>query len=189
VFVPALPKTRQLQDTEVYSKLFYASKLKGIVDAEIAGMSLTQSEKLAKIVEVTKREWAHESDEVKEQVQVMKEEPRDRSHNLAEGSTTPSPEQYQASIDNLSCVADAFLDHIKRTTGWTGFVVLGGPKPDLGGEIVIGSYVLHIDYLLTQFINAINELGSLLVVTVSNLRSRRFSQLSRAMSSCRLVNM
>jgi hypothetical protein len=141
VLVPVLPKTRQLQDTEVYSKLFYASKLKSIVDVEVAGMSLTQTEKLAKIREVTKREWANESDEVKEQVRAKKEEPHDLK--LTEG-TTPSPEQYQESIDDLSFVVNAFLDHIQETTGWTGFMVLGGPKPDIGGEIAIASYVLSI---------------------------------------------
>jgi hypothetical protein len=109
--VPALPRTRQLQDTEAYSKLYYASKLKSIVDAEVSRMSLIPGEnkKFAKIREVTKREWANESDEVKEQVRAKKEEPRNLK--LTEG-TTPSPEQYQESIDDLSFVGNTFLDHI-----------------------------------------------------------------------------
>jgi hypothetical protein len=68
VVMPVIPKTRQLRNTEIYSKLFYTSKLKSMVDAETAGMSLTQSQRFAKLQEVTKREWALESDEVKEQV-------------------------------------------------------------------------------------------------------------------------
>jgi hypothetical protein len=143
--VPALPRTRQLQDTEAYSKLYYASKLKSIVDAEVSGTSLIQNKKFAKIREVTKREWANESDEVKEQVRAKKEEPRNLKST--EG-TTPSPEQYQESIDDLSFVGNAFLDHIRETTGWTGFMVLGGPKPDIGGEIAIASYVLSIIMLI-----------------------------------------
>jgi hypothetical protein len=110
-----------------------------MVDAETAGMLLTQPQRFAKLQEVTKREWALESDEVIEQVRAMKEEQRDLS---PEPSKDPSPEQYQRAIDNLSYVANAFLDHLQKTTGWTGFMVLGGPKPDIGGDIAIGSYVL-----------------------------------------------
>jgi hypothetical protein len=141
--VTSPPKSRQLKDTEVYSKLFYESKLKDIVGSETAGMSL--SEKFVRIGDVTRQEWANESDEVKEQVRAMKGESRNRRH---QNSATPSLEQYQASINDLSYVVNTFLDHIRQTTGWTGFVVLGGPKPDIGGEIAIGSYVLNIDYLL-----------------------------------------
>jgi hypothetical protein len=145
VLLPALPKTRQWQDTEVYLKLFYATKLKKIVDSETAGTSLKQTERMAKIREVAKREYDKESDEVKEQVRAKKEEPR--NHKLTEDSMTPSSEQYQAAIDDLSYVVDTFLSYIRQTTGWTGFVVAGGPKPDIGGEIAIGSYVLSFSYL------------------------------------------
>jgi hypothetical protein len=45
----------------------------------------------------------------------------------------------QAAIDDLSYVASAFLSHIKHMTNWTGFMVLGGLKPDIGGNIAITS--------------------------------------------------
>jgi hypothetical protein len=131
--VIAPQRKRQLQDTEVYSKLFYESKLKAIIDAEITGMS----HNVAKIVGLTKREWANESDDVKAQVQAMKEDLRARSANPPDAS---SPEQRQAAIDNLGHLATAFLDHVHQTTNWTGYMVLGGLKPDMGGEIAIGSY-------------------------------------------------
>jgi hypothetical protein len=137
VLATAIPRTRQLQDTEAYSKLFYESKLKTIVEAEWAGKSLSQTEKLAKILEVTKREWAVESDEVKAKVKAMKTElQKERS---PDPTSPPSPQQLQAAIDDLSYVASAFLTHIKQTTNWSGFMVLGGPKPDIGGEIAIAS--------------------------------------------------
>jgi hypothetical protein len=113
-----------------------------MVDAEIAGKTLTTTQRLATIVDVTKREWANEAESVKEQVYAKKEElVRERSTQkvLTEGTT--SPEQYQTAINNLGNVASAFLDHIKQTTGWIGFMVLGGPKPDIGGEMAVGSYV------------------------------------------------
>jgi hypothetical protein len=136
--VLALPKTRQLQDTEVYSKLFYESKLKEKIAAEIAEQDLSPRDVLAKTREVTKWEWMNESESVKEQVREMKKEyKRDAP---AEGST-PTPEQYQSAINSLSQVGNTFLEHIKQTTGWTGFMVLGGPNPGIGGEISIGSYV------------------------------------------------
>jgi hypothetical protein len=136
VIVPSLPRSRQNQDTEIYSKLFYESKLKRIIDAEVAGLS--NSEKLAKIVEVTRREWEGESDEVRAQVKAMKEDQRHSPQPLGD-SATPSPEQRQAAINELGYTASAFLDHVQKTTGWTGFMVLGGPKPDIGDEMAIGS--------------------------------------------------
>ena len=125
------PKTRQLQDTQVYSKLFYQSKLKPIVEAETSGAS--NAERLAKIVDITKREWANESDEVKAQVRAMKDDISARSVDVS------SPEQRQAAIKDLSRLATAFFDHVHKTTSWTGYIVLGGPEPGMGDEIAIGS--------------------------------------------------
>jgi hypothetical protein len=83
----------------------------------------------------------------------MKEEQRDLT---PEPSEEPSPERYQRAIDDLSYIANAFLDHLRKETGWTGFMVLGGPKPDIGGDIAIGSYVLLI-MTYSQFIDTTNQ--------------------------------
>jgi len=128
-FVP--PKTRQLQDTHAYSKLFYQSKLKAIVEAETSGAS--NAERLAKIAEITKREWANESEEVKAQVRAMKDDISARKPDMS------SPEQRQVAIDDLSHLTTTFLDHVRKTTNWTGYIVLGGPDPGKGDDIAIGS--------------------------------------------------
>jgi len=141
IVLAAIPKTRQLQDTEVYSKLYYQSKIKAIVDKEIDGKVLTTTERLAKIIDVTKREWAKETEEVKARVYTMKEELRTSKPQLPSDSSPASPDHYQTAIDSLGNVTSAFLDHVKQTMGWTGFMVLGGPKPDIGGSIAISSYV------------------------------------------------
>jgi hypothetical protein len=140
IVLASLPKTRLLRDTEVYSKVFYESKLKGIISAEIAGLTLTQAELLAKTLEVTKREWENEPESVKEQVRAMKKKYKQDALSPADDSTR-TPEQYQNAINSLSQVGNSFLEHIKQTTGWTGFMVLGGPNPATGGKISIGSYV------------------------------------------------
>src|SRR4051812_35893904 len=108
ILAASIPKTRQLQDTEVYSKLFYESKLKHIVNEETIGKSLNRTEKLAKIVEVTKWEWALESDEVKAEVKAKKEELQNERKPDLSSDLTPSPEQYQAAINDLSYVTSAF---------------------------------------------------------------------------------
>ena len=105
------------------------------MEAEIAGRSLSQTEKLAKILEVTKREWAVESDEVKAKVKLTKAELQKERGSAGE----PSPDKFQVAINDLSYVASAFLTHIKQTTNWTGFLVLGGPKLDIGGEMAVAS--------------------------------------------------
>ena len=141
IILASIPKTRQLQNTEIYSKLYYEDKLKAIVDAEIDGKVLTTNERLAKILEVTKREWEKETEEVKARVFAMKDELRERASKPPSDSSQPSSEDYQNAINNLTNVASSFLDHIKKTTGWIGFMVLGGPKPDIGDSIAISSYV------------------------------------------------
>jgi hypothetical protein len=135
----AVPRMRQLRDTEVYSKLFYESKLKGLVDGETEGSTFTSAERFHKVMEVMKREWALESDAVKAQVQAMKEELQKERDSKANGDSEPTPKQRQAAIDNLNHVASTFLLHIKRTTGWTGFVVLGGPKLNAGTDVAVAS--------------------------------------------------
>jgi hypothetical protein len=134
----SVPKQRQLQDAEVYSKLFYETRIKKIVDEEIGDATLTRSERLAKIVEVTKREWAKESDEVKNEVKAKKEEMQ-AERKQSDPDSAPSAKQCRSAIDNLSHVAAAFLKHIKQTTGWTAFLVVGGPRPDSERELAITS--------------------------------------------------
>ena len=120
-----------LQDTQVYSKLFYESKLKAIVDLELGDQTPTKGERLAKVVEVAKREWEKESEEVKAMVKARKDE-MEMERGLDD---KPS----QASISDLSQVVGSFLKHVKQTTGWTAFLVAGGPNPDLGGALAIAS--------------------------------------------------
>jgi molecular chaperone GrpE (heat shock protein) len=121
-------KGRALQDTQVYSKLYYKSKLKAIVDEELKDKAPKKQERFAKVMEVTKREWAKESEEVKETVRRKRDE-------MQQAKDKPSP----AAIDNLSHVVHNFLRHLRQTTGWTGFLVIGGPQPDTGGELAIAS--------------------------------------------------
>src|SRR4051812_44181098 len=94
IFTTSIPKTRQLQDTEVYSKLFYESKLKSIVEAEIAGEPLTHGKRLVKVVEVTKREWARESEEIKKEVRAKKEE-LEKDRKPVPAGELPGPKQRQ----------------------------------------------------------------------------------------------
>jgi hypothetical protein len=111
--------------------MFYESKLKAIVAEELEGKQATKGEKFKKLMEVTKREWAKENDAVKEQV-------RERKEAMEREQESDSQATIDA-IDDLGHVVGAFLQHIKRTTGWTGFLIIGGPKPDLGGDLVITS--------------------------------------------------
>jgi hypothetical protein len=110
-------KGRTLQETQVYSKMFYESKLKAIIDDELKGKSVTKPERLSKTVEVTKREWENESEDVKDEVRKRREELK-REQSSEEALS-------QAAIDNLGHVVSTFLQHLKKTTGWTGFFVIG----------------------------------------------------------------
>jgi hypothetical protein len=123
-------KRRHLHEAQVYSKLYYESKLKAIVDEELKGTWLTPQERLPKTVEVTKREWANESDEVQRQVRERRKELRKEQN---------SDQALSWAIDHLGHVVGDFLQQLKKATGWTGFFVTGGPKPDMGGELAIAS--------------------------------------------------
>jgi hypothetical protein len=128
----ATSKSRTWQDSQVYSKLFYESKLKVVVDRELDGKNPTKGERLARVIDVAKREWENESDEVKEIVRAKKEE-------MEIERELPGDKRSQAAIDNLSQVVGAFLKHVKQTTGWTAFLVAGGPNPDLDGALSLAS--------------------------------------------------
>jgi hypothetical protein len=125
------PKGQSLQETHVYSKLYYDSKLKAIIDKELESKPATKQERLSKMTEVTKREWANESEAVKDEVRKRKDEIEKEKGSEEVAS--------QAAIDSLGHVVGTFLQHLKQTTGWTGFLVMGGPKPDLGGGLAIAS--------------------------------------------------
>jgi hypothetical protein len=138
IFLDA-PKIRPLRDTEVYSKLFYETKLKSIVEEEMKGHALPNHGRFSKVLEVTKREWEKESDEVKAEVQARKADLQKERESKMNNPEPPTSKQRQAAIDDMSHIASTFLLHIKRTTGWTGFVVLGGRKPNAGSDFAVGS--------------------------------------------------
>lgn len=126
-----------LQDTQVYSRLFYESKLKQLIDQEFEDRSPTKEERFAMALKVTKREWENESEEVRAIVKAKKEE---LQLERSEADLIPTSEDKQVqAINNLGSVVSAFLQHLKQTTGWTGFLVIGGPKPDHGGNLTIAS--------------------------------------------------
>jgi hypothetical protein len=132
------PSSRLLQDTEIYSQLYYEKKLKAIVAEETKGLS--PRERFVKSREVTRREWDNESDEVKAEVQARKEELSKERMDADDMESTP--QQRQAAIHDLGHTVDCFLAHIKKKTGWTGFIVLGGPNPEMGEQIAVTSSVL-----------------------------------------------
>jgi hypothetical protein len=111
------PKNRPLRDMEVYSKLFYETKLKSVVEEEIKDFGLSATERFSKVLKVTKQEWEKETDEVKAEVQAKKLELQKERNGLQPLTS----KQRQAAIDDMNHVVSAFLLHIKRTTGWTGF--------------------------------------------------------------------
>jgi acetoin utilization deacetylase AcuC-like enzyme len=98
-------KIHMLQDTQVYSKMFYESKLKRIIEEELRGQSPLRNEQFAKIMKVTKQEWAKESDEVKAMVKEKKEEMQQEQEHLESKDAGAK----QSAIDDLSRVVGAFF--------------------------------------------------------------------------------
>ncbi|KAG6822694.1 hypothetical protein H0H92_012920, partial [Tricholoma furcatifolium] len=113
---------------EVYSKLFYESKLKPLVESQLDS-TLSRGSLLAARNQIIKQLWEAETDpDVKAQVEAHFDEPKPSAE------TTPSHQ----SSDKYAQV----LEGLAKKTGWYYTVLMGGPNPGENGNISVAS--LHV---------------------------------------------
>ncbi|KAG1753148.1 hypothetical protein EDD22DRAFT_850523 [Suillus occidentalis] len=151
----SLKGTRTLQPAEAYSKLYYKTRIKPVVDAEMkvltreAGLSpitsdeegdiggdVKQSKKLrlSLVKKHTCALFTNETPEVKAEVaDFVKKWTEDRKRSSSEDENI----SFTENIEKLPGVLADIFAGLAKQTGWTFSVLMGGPSPAMGGRIQI----------------------------------------------------
>ncbi|KAJ2976198.1 hypothetical protein NUW54_g11606 [Trametes sanguinea] len=156
VVLPKVKGTRALQQIEVYSKQYYHSKIKPVVEEEIRRVKhqngiqkLSPQERLDIVRRCTRECWEAEDPAIRQEIADMHLEDKARMQELTEAckssSTGPTEdrtaEQYQHAIDNAPAMIERALAPIRAMTGGVITVLWSGPVPEDGGAI--GSFAVH----------------------------------------------
>ncbi|KAG2128729.1 hypothetical protein DEU56DRAFT_915399 [Suillus clintonianus] len=157
---------RSLSVYEAYSKLYYASCIKPVVDAEmqmlkrakcgdlqpndgeneygkdVEGNDVSQKKcevkRVTVVKRITKEMYEKETDEVKDEVAAyIKQMAEKKTQALG---TRDAEIDHQKTIDQLVDILTEFFQELQRLTGWSFSVLMGGPTPVLGGKIDVSSF-------------------------------------------------
>ncbi|KAK0505474.1 hypothetical protein EDD18DRAFT_1344299 [Armillaria luteobubalina] len=137
-----LKPRRRVRAVEVYSHLYYPTRIKPIVVVAIwkkALSNLSRGEKLTLINTITRQTFESESDAIKEEIFAAAEQIREERAEAAQrGAQTP--EEYLDAIDAAPTLLNRFLQDLAIQTGWWFMVIGGGPNPADNGNICTGSF-------------------------------------------------
>ncbi|KAL7279608.1 hypothetical protein ACG7TL_006014 [Trametes sanguinea] len=154
--LPKVKGTRALQPIEVYSKRYYESKVKPLVEEEIQKRKLERAieklspvERLEIIRQCTRNAFEAESSEIREEIMNASAEEKARSRVLTaacKSATVVQDEErtageYQHAIDHAPAMIERALAPIRIMTGGVLTVLWSGPVPEDGGAI--GSFAVH----------------------------------------------
>ncbi|KAF8436058.1 hypothetical protein L210DRAFT_876247, partial [Boletus edulis BED1] len=143
------PKTRMKKPWEVYSKIYYKTRIQPQISA---GMPIADVNK--KIREMFESETAEIRVEVFRLCEEQKQDMRKRAAEGEEGGTEKAtdatgeasrrdPDLLQGNIQRCGAALQQVLEHLEIQTGWKFSVLMGGPDPmDPEGANVIAS--LHV---------------------------------------------
>ncbi|KAF7980677.1 hypothetical protein HWV62_37109 [Athelia sp. TMB] len=137
---------RLLTQIEKYSKLYFPDRVRHLVaDALLVyGDHPTRAQKLTTIKRITSEMWEDEDDDTKDFVLAsMAADKAKREASLlnpTEEETARTPVQFQAAIDTLPPILKHVFDELAKTTGWAFTILMGGPSPEAGGNIVSATH-------------------------------------------------
>ncbi|KAG1865121.1 hypothetical protein C8R48DRAFT_772824 [Suillus tomentosus] len=145
-------RARALQSHEAYSKLYFATRVKPAVDAEmqclqhvanLAKLSNGMDERGEKDIDDTTADDPTSSSmekEVKAEVAAYIEQLNEKKSQDSEAAKMGEDIDHQATIDQLVDILAEFFQELERLTGWSFSVLMGGPTPALGGKIDVSSF-------------------------------------------------
>ncbi|KAG6808750.1 hypothetical protein H0H92_003021, partial [Tricholoma furcatifolium] len=133
-------RSRLPQVTEIYSDMFYETKIAPIVKEEMPA-SANRSECLTVIKRVTRDLWHNETSDVVDQVNARLAHLKlAKAEKLANPPALPTAEEITENLDELPAVMGRFLEYLESITGWSFSCVMGGPDPALNGKVRVASY-------------------------------------------------
>ncbi|TFK17978.1 hypothetical protein FA15DRAFT_710307 [Coprinopsis marcescibilis] len=144
---------RALTHEQIYSKIYYASRVRHKVDAMLEGKSVSREARMALVAKVTQESFAEESDEIKAEIQGHADVLAKNRGNCADailglmnaGEDKPEldPESLLRYIEMIPDLFTSFFNALGAKTGWAFTVLAGGPDPaKQDGKICTFSYHL-----------------------------------------------
>ncbi|PPQ86508.1 hypothetical protein CVT26_008391, partial [Gymnopilus dilepis] len=143
--------SRRLKDYEMFSRLYYAEKVKPVVKEELVRLS-AEGEKLSRgqtlsLIKVKLREvYRNQSEEVKNEVRVKQEEYAKTLGDLKDQDpddvSNRSATQYLDAIQACPNYLTQIFEPLAKKTGWAFTILCGGPDPMDNGNLAVAS--VHI---------------------------------------------
>ncbi|RDB15505.1 hypothetical protein Hypma_004162 [Hypsizygus marmoreus] len=135
-------RTRLPHKSEIYSKLCYEEKIKGVVKSSIRKDKIHgRGKKLSTSNAITKRLWDAEEDEsIRAEVEARLTELREAKKGLAMTKGPRTPDQYMKAIEDCPRFLGRYLNALAEKTGWAFSVLMGGPDPSMNGDINVASF-------------------------------------------------
>ncbi|KAJ3547486.1 hypothetical protein NMY22_g1623 [Coprinellus aureogranulatus] len=141
---------RALTEPQMYSKLYYETRIKDEIEAESSERNLSKGQRMALTAQRLQKAYENESEDVKKRVQEAiakaareKEEALDILKNMMEsgGEKEQTPEEYARIQASLQPIIRCFFDMLGSLTGYAFCVIGGGPKSaNLNGSMGYVSY-------------------------------------------------
>ncbi|KAG6849212.1 hypothetical protein H0H93_010406, partial [Arthromyces matolae] len=131
-------RSRLPQLTELYSDMYYDEKIAPLVKKQSPA---NRSESLSVIKQVTRTLWDQETSDVIDRVKARYDELREeKKQKESNPPTLPSAEEVSGHLHDLPALMGRFLEYLETVTGWSFTCLMGGPDPEQGGNIRVGSY-------------------------------------------------
>ncbi|KAG1751488.1 uncharacterized protein EDB91DRAFT_1078263 [Suillus paluster] len=128
--------TRSLQEAEAYSKLYYQTRVKAMVDEalkveaellQVENKTLTNGKCVAIAKQHTASLYSAETDEIKAEVQKYLE---DQKTEKGDEARMWSHDDYGRNLEKLAAISNKFLKGLAEATGFSFSLLAGGPSPD-----------------------------------------------------------
>ncbi|KAG6865252.1 hypothetical protein C0993_008186, partial [Termitomyces sp. T159_Od127] len=155
------PRTRMLQEVEVYQKFFHNNVTPVVGEALSKAKPKDRRERMSVWRGMTQSALNNESEETRgkvkdmyEKLKIEHQEQRQAQKGKGHGDGGDSlragermPAEYNDAINNLPAVMNAIMKPTVEATGWVFFVAAAGLKPDTNGHIFMESYYFQPDSL------------------------------------------
>ncbi|KAF8068719.1 hypothetical protein FPV67DRAFT_1448607 [Lyophyllum atratum] len=133
--------SRLPQKAEIYSKLYYQSKIADVVKEEAKRLNIKGRGEILKLRSRLTREMCEaETDE-----EVLAKVEEHLADLIAQRGLAPEPHQrstdeYMEAIEDCPRVLNRFFNALAEKTGWAFSVLMGGPDPSRDGDITVASF-------------------------------------------------
>ncbi|KAG6913113.1 hypothetical protein DXG01_009577 [Tephrocybe rancida] len=133
-------RSRLPHHSEIYTKLF-ENKIQPVLQVKMEGQEFRRGGRLALRNKTVRELWNQETDEeVKLAVEAHLAALITKRVEISQITETHTPEQYAQSIQDTPAYLGRVFEGLHARTGWAFSVLMGGPDPNIKGDINVASY-------------------------------------------------